>query len=153
MGLTYAAVLFDLFGTLVDDEGNAFDGVIDMLSELPSDRWAIVTSCSRRLADALIARSGLPQPRAVITADDVARGKPAPDGYLLAASRLRVEAARSLVVEDSPQGIAAARTAGMDVVAVLRGRDAAFAAAAPFTVERAAALVLRAGSDGITFDG
>lgn len=55
---------------------------------------------------------------AVCTRDDVTRVKPAPDLFLLAAGRLGVEPARSVVFEDTPNGIAAARAAGMRAVAV-----------------------------------
>jgi beta-phosphoglucomutase len=57
-----------------------------------------------------------PHFRHVITADDVTRAKPAPDGYLLAAARLGVEAARCVAIEDTPTGIAAAKAAGMRVI-------------------------------------
>ena len=53
-----------------------------------------------------------------MTADQVARGKPAPDPYLLAAERLGVDPADCLVLEDAPAGIAAGRAAGMTVWAV-----------------------------------
>ena len=52
----------------------------------------------------------------VYSADDVARGKPAPDLFLHAASDLGVAPARCVVVEDSPSGVAAARAAGMPVI-------------------------------------
>jgi beta-phosphoglucomutase-like phosphatase (HAD superfamily) len=58
----------------------------------------------------------------VVTRDDVsddgARTKPAPDLFLLAAERLGVEPARCVAFEDSPNGVVAARAAGMVVVAV-----------------------------------
>ena len=54
----------------------------------------------------------------LVTADQVARGKPAPDPYLLAAERLGVDPADCLVLEDAPAGIAAGRAAGMTVWAV-----------------------------------
>ncbi|WP_243710268.1 HAD-IA family hydrolase [Micromonospora sp. KC213] len=52
----------------------------------------------------------------IFTAAEVARGKPAPDLFLLAASRMGVPAARCVVVEDSESGVAAARSAGMRVL-------------------------------------
>lgn len=55
---------------------------------------------------------------AVVTADDVARGKPHPDAFLLAAERIGVSPADCLVVEDAPHGIEAARRAGMRTLAV-----------------------------------
>ena len=68
-----------------------------------------------------------------VTADDVAANKPAPDGYVAAAKRFELAPERCLVVEDSPQGIHAGRAAGMDVVAILRGRERSFAASATET--------------------
>lgn len=119
----FDAALFDLFGTLVDERGDAIPGAREILSLLPASRWAIVTSCSRRLAHGLIEHAGLPQPSVVVTSEDVERGKPAPDGYLLAAKELQAEPDRCLVIEDSRQGIAAGVAAGMTVVAV--GREIA----------------------------
>jgi putative hydrolase of the HAD superfamily len=55
---------------------------------------------------------------AVCTREEVARVKPAPDLFLLAASRMVVEPARCVVFEDSPNGLRAARAAGMWAVAV-----------------------------------
>ena len=73
----------------------------------------------RRAAGARPARAaGLPVPAALVTGDEVARGKPAPDPYLLAAERLGVDPAACLVFEDAPAGIASARAAGMTVWAV-----------------------------------
>ena len=54
----------------------------------------------------------------VVTADDVSVGKPAPDVYLEAASRLEVAPEKCVAFEDAPSGIMAAQTAGMQVVAV-----------------------------------
>jgi len=51
-------------------------------------------------------------------AEDVARGKPAPDVYRLAAERLGLPPAQCLVLEDAPNGVAAAKAAGMKCVAV-----------------------------------
>jgi sugar-phosphatase len=119
---TFDAVLFDLFGTLVTDQADAIHGAADLLSAMPPNKWAIVTSCPRGLAQRLIEHAGLPSPPLVVSSDDVRRGKPAPDCYLLAAERLGAEPPRCLVVEDSRQGIAAGVAAGMTVVAVARGR-------------------------------
>ncbi|MBX3361238.1 MAG: HAD family phosphatase [Phycisphaeraceae bacterium] len=59
-----------------------------------------------------------PHFRHVVTADDVSRAKPAPDGYMLAAGRLGVEAAGCVAIEDTPTGIEAAKGAGMRVIGV-----------------------------------
>jgi len=139
----YDAVLFDLYGTLIDETVTAVPGALERLRECEGARWAIVTSTDSRLASRLIAHAGLPMPPLLVTADDVARNKPAPDGYLYAASRLGVRPARAVVLEDSAGGIAAARCAGMDVVAVLRGRAPQFAGAATFAVKDLTKLRLR----------
>ncbi len=140
MELSYDAVCFDLFGTLVTGEGTPIEGARAALQLLPAQRWAIVTSCGARFARALIAAAELPSPHVLISADDVARGKPAPDSYALGAERLRVAPARILVVEDSRDGIAAGRAAGMDVIAIARGRGSAFAREAIASVDRFAQL-------------
>ncbi len=54
----------------------------------------------------------------MVFADDVARGKPDPEGYLAAARRLGADPAEALVVEDAPPGIEAAKAAGMAAVAL-----------------------------------
>lgn len=118
MEADYDAVLCDLFGTLVDEHGHAIPGAAELLGGLPPGRWAIVTSCGTRLARGLVAHAGLPEPAALVSADDVTRQKPDPECYLLAAQRLRVPAGRCVVLEDSTHGEQAARAAGMDVIRV-----------------------------------
>jgi HAD superfamily hydrolase (TIGR01509 family) len=65
----------------------------------------------------------LPLFSCVITPVDVARGKPAPDSFLLCAERLGVAPKDCLVVEDGEMGFVAARAAGMDCVAVAPSRN------------------------------
>jgi len=80
---------------------------------------AVASGAPRRLIDVALGATGLADVvRIVVSADDVAHGKPAPDVYVEAARRLGVEPARCLVVEDSANGIRAARAAGMVVVLV-----------------------------------
>lgn len=93
-------------------------GAAAMLATLPPDRWALVTSAPRALARARLAAAGLPFPAHSVTADDVSRGKPAPDAFLLGARRLGVDPADCLVWEDTVAGITAAEAAGADVIAV-----------------------------------
>ncbi len=148
---TYDAVLFDLFGTLVDDEANAIAGAQECLRAVESSPWAIVTSCGTPFARKLIAHARLPVPPVLVTADDVVHNKPAPDSYLYAAKRLGVTPTRVLVVEDTLQGIAAAREAGMDVVALLRGRAPRFAISATFVLDTIAQLHLRPRDGALEF--
>ncbi len=81
-------------------------------------RSAIATSCGAGLAAARIGATGLTPPGVVVTADDVTRGKPDPEPYLLAARRIGADPARCLVVEDAPAGITAGRAAGCSTLAV-----------------------------------
>jgi HAD superfamily hydrolase (TIGR01509 family) len=85
-------------------------------------RWAVVTSADVRLARARLGAAGI-DPPVLVTVEDVAAGKPDPEGYLLAARRLGVAPGECLVVEDSQPGIDAGRAAGM-AVAALRGLPA-----------------------------
>jgi mannitol-1-/sugar-/sorbitol-6-phosphatase len=94
----------------------ALPGARDLVSRLTPDRWAVFTSANRALAVARLAAAGIPAPSVLLTADDVGRGKPHPDGYRTAIHRLGAVASRSVVVEDAPNGIAAARAAGVGTV-------------------------------------
>jgi HAD superfamily hydrolase (TIGR01509 family) len=96
-------------------------GIVDLLDWLVARGIprAVATSTRRPLAMRKLAAAGLlPYFDAVCTSSDVAAPKPAPDVYLLAASRLGVEPARCLVLEDSPTGVRAALAAGMTPVQV-----------------------------------
>lgn len=114
----YDAALFDLFGTLVTERGQAIDGAQAMLVGLSDARWAIVTSCPRGLAAQLLQRAHLPLPSVLVTADDVHYNKPAPDGYVQAAARLGVQPAGCVVFEDGAAALRAGRAAGMTVINV-----------------------------------
>jgi sugar-phosphatase len=133
MELSYDAICFDLFGTLVTGEGAAIEGAREALALLPPGRWAIVTSCGRPFAQELIAAARLTTPAVLITGSDVIRNKPHPEPYALATARLGVPPARALAVEDSPSGASAARGAGLDVL-LIGGNSAS--AAADFVVGR-----------------
>jgi sugar-phosphatase len=97
---------------------------------------AIVTSCTVRLARARLAAAGLPEPAVLVTSDLTARGKPAPDPYLLGAERMAVDPADCIVLEDAPAGIAAGRAAGMAVWAVATTHDRGELAAADRVADR-----------------
>jgi sugar-phosphatase len=94
-------------------------GARELLTALPPDRWAVVTSGSPAVARLRLTASGVPFPTVLVTAADVVSGKPAPEGYLQAASRLGVTPSDCVVVEDAPAGVAAGKAAGMRVVALL----------------------------------
>ena len=96
-------------------------GIVDLLDWLVARGIprAVATSTRRPLAMRKLAAAGLlPYFDAVATSSDVAAQKPAPDVYLLAASKLGVAPARCLVLEDSPTGVRAALAAGMTPVQV-----------------------------------
>ncbi|MFE3551373.1 HAD family hydrolase [Streptomyces kronopolitis] len=103
----------------VEDAGGvvALPGTLALLESLPAERWAVVTSASRRLAEARLGQAGI-RPKNVIAADDISRGKPDPEPFLLAARRLGADPARCVVFEDAPVGLAAGRAAGMVTVAL-----------------------------------
>ncbi len=97
----------------------AAPGAAALLRQLSEAQRAIVTSGSRPVATLRLRTAGLPIPGVFVTAGDVQRGKPDPEGYLLAARRLGVAPADCVVVEDSPPGVGAGKAAGMRVIAVL----------------------------------
>jgi len=96
----------------------AVAGAKTLLRSIPPTRWAIVTSCTRTLAEARLRSVGLPLPAVVISEESVPLGKPHPDGYLEAARILGWTPRNCLVVEDSPIGVEAGRAAGMRVLGV-----------------------------------
>ena len=96
----------------------AIAGAVPFLRSLPSDRWAVVTSAPRALAERRLDAAGIPTPPLLVTAEDVSRGKPAPGCYLRAAASLGIEPRECLVWEDTRAGIGAAEAAGAHVVVV-----------------------------------
>lgn len=94
----------------------ALPGAVALVSSVADDARAVVTSGSRALATARLRAAGVPIPTVLVTAGLVARGKPHPDPYLLAAERLGMPTSACIVFEDSANGIRAARAAGMGAV-------------------------------------
>jgi sugar-phosphatase len=99
----------------------ALQGIHSFIKALEPGTWAIVTSAPRTLAEVRLRAVNLPIPQVMITGEDVQRGKPDPQGFLLAAQRLGVNIRQCLVFEDSPPGVAAAKAAGAEV-AIVGGR-------------------------------
>lgn len=109
------------FAAEVDTAVHPTPGLIALLDHLGKSGLpaAVATSSGRAYADRLLVRHGLAHRFSfVLTSEDVTRGKPDPQIYLLAAERFRVEAGQMLVLEDSPAGVQAGREAGAIVVAV-----------------------------------
>jgi sugar-phosphatase len=113
---------------LVDEltviERNDSDGIVEVpgagafIAGLPADRVALVTSATRQLADIRMQLTSIAILGVVVTAEDVPRGKPAPDPYLLAAERLGIDPADAVVFEDAEAGIVSAQAAGCSVIVV-----------------------------------
>jgi sugar-phosphatase len=96
----------------------AYAGAAELIEQVMGGPWAIVTSCTRPLALARLQSAGLPIPATLVCGDDVSASKPDPEGYLLGARLLGAAPSETIVVEDAPAGIAAARAAGTLVLAV-----------------------------------
>jgi sugar-phosphatase len=105
------------------DAATAMPGAVELLHSLPADRWAIATSAARVIAEGWLRHAGLPEPRALVTVDDVENGKPAPDPFLRAAELMGADPTRCLVIEDAPAGIRGAKTAAATVLAVLTSHE------------------------------
>lgn len=105
---------------LYDKELPLLPGAVDAVKRL-GERWplGLASSSNRALIDRVLELSRLARWfRVTVSSEEVARGKPAPDVYLEAARRLGVDPARAAAVEDSHNGIRAARAAGMAVIAI-----------------------------------
>jgi len=100
----------------------AVDGIVEALEAIDVPT-CVASSGSHDTIAFSLGRTGLWDRFAgrIFSVDDVARGKPAPDVFLLAADTMGVPADRCLVVEDSVPGVAAALAAGMGVVAFAGG--------------------------------
>ena len=98
------------------DTVTVIPGALQLLRGLPEGRWGVVTSATRTMAITRLRDAGFPMPHVLVTADDVALGKPNPEPYLRGAAGVGVQPDRCVVFEDSPAGIRAANAAGMRVI-------------------------------------
>ena len=96
----------------------AIPGAVEFLNGLPGNQWALVTSAPKELALRRLMAAGISPPAVLVTAEDVAIGKPDPACYVLGAQRLGVPVQDCLVFEDATVGIRAGEAAGADVVVV-----------------------------------
>jgi sugar-phosphatase len=102
-----------------DQEGVAvMPGAAELLKALPEGHWCVVTSGTRYLATARLKLANLPIPNVLVSADDVSKGKPDPEPYLMGAKLLGMKPAECLVIEDAPAGIRAAHAGGMKAIAI-----------------------------------
>ena len=96
------------------------DGAVEAIQRLAADfKLGVASSSNRPLIELVLERAGVAHLfAAVVSSEEVPRGKPAPDVYLEAARRLETPPERCAAIEDSSNGIRAAHAAGMRVVAV-----------------------------------
>jgi len=117
-------------------------GARELLISLPVGLWTVVTSGNNNLGRARLAAAGLPIPQQLVTGDDVKRGKPFPDPYLLGAKKLGFEPEDCVVFEDAEAGVVSAFEAGVGLVIGVGTRG----------LETQADLVVK-DLTGISFDG
>ena len=120
----------------------ALAGSVDLLHSLKAGIWTVCTSANVNLGTARLKAAGLPVPAELVTGDDVERGKPYPDPYLLGAKRLGFDPADCVVFEDAIAGVEAGIEAGVGLVIGVSAR----------ALDSAADIVIKDLS-GITFDG
>jgi beta-phosphoglucomutase len=109
----------ELFRKLSDGKARAYEGVPETLAMLREDgvKLALVTGSNEKSVMKVVEEAGLDKAfDAIVTSDDVERGKPYPDPYLKGMEMLGAEKAKSVVVENAPLGIKAAKAAGAGYV-------------------------------------
>ncbi|KAK0453413.1 HAD-like domain-containing protein [Armillaria borealis] len=87
--------------------------------KLPNPSWAICTSATRKYATAALGIAGVTIPDVLVVAEDVEKGKPAPDPYLLGAKKCGVKPENCVVFEDAPAGIRSGKAAGCKTIGFL----------------------------------
>lgn len=98
-------------------------GALELLHALPKDRWAIVTSCTRPLAELRLRVAGLPRPDCFVTSSDIRHGKPAPEPYEKGAAMLGFSPRECVVVEDVPAGVLSGKSSGARVAGLCTTMD------------------------------
>jgi len=140
-----------VFKEFAATEGQIIDGVVPFLNMLgaASIPMAICSGAKRIEIGQILDQAGLNGYfETIVAADDVAKGKPDPQGFLLALDRLNegrhppITAAQCVAIEDSRWGLSAAQAAGMKTIAVTNSYDAAELTAADLVVDRLDALTL-----------
>ncbi|TFK28906.1 phosphatase [Coprinopsis marcescibilis] len=132
-------------------------GVNPIMEELASRRhlpkalWAICTSATRSYASSALNIAGVPVPDAFVAAEDVQKGKPNPDPFLLGAEKLNVNPKRCVVFEDAPNGIRSGRAAGCKTIALLtsHSREQVEAASPDYIVQDLTSISIRALENGV----
>ena len=132
-----------------DTEGvTAIPGALEFVQSIGPDRWCLVTSGTSPVAIARMNAVGI-RPRQAVFGEDVPNGKPAPDPYLLAASRMGYRPNECLVFEDTVAGIRSGQAAGMRVIAIGSRESNPDLGVADATVEDYRTLVVQSLGDGL----
>ena len=121
-GSNLVATKNHIYTKLAPDELTAYAGVPELIKALHTEiPLALVTGSGLNETKLALASCGIDDCfETIVTADDVSTGKPDPEGYLLAASRVNgfTLPTNCIAVEDSPSGITAAKSAGMYCIAI-----------------------------------
>lgn len=134
-----------------DHEGVAvMPGAANLLKAIPESRWCVVTSGTRYLATSRLKLANLPTPKVLIAADDVSKGKPDPEPYLIAAKLLGMNPAECLVIEDAPAGIRAAHAGGMKAIGITSTYPASELQEADAVVQKLAQIKVRNAGQNLT---
>lgn len=110
-----AAESEEIFLDVLKEGYSTMPGLFGLLDALESEKIAkcVATSSSRRLASAVLSKDDIGERfDFILTSDDITRGKPDPQIYLLAAERLGIKPSELLVLEDSAAGVLAAKRSG-----------------------------------------
>jgi HAD superfamily hydrolase (TIGR01509 family) len=125
VGMAPDALADEVIGRMAERYSRALPllpGAVEAVRRL-GRRWrlGLASSSPKNLIDLVLARAGLEEYFAVaVSTEEVTNGKPAPDVYLAVAKRLEVPPGQCAAIEDSSNGLRAARAAGMRVIAVPR---------------------------------
>ncbi len=109
----------DYINALEQDSANEtqpLPGAVELTTSTDPKFWTICTSANANLGRARIAAAGIPVPPQLVTGDDVKRGKPHPDPYLLGAEKLGFAPEDCVVFEDAIAGAQAAEAAGVGLI-------------------------------------
>jgi HAD superfamily hydrolase (TIGR01509 family) len=143
---TLAARKEELFRASARGNLTLLTGVAELLDFLDAESVpkAIVTSTPRANLDMILDTLGIVgRFEALVAEEDASKGKPDPEGFLVAAARLGVAPERCVVIEDAPAGLQAAKAAGMLAIGVTTTRPAADLGDADLVVESLSEEIVR----------
>jgi len=141
-----------LFREIISRDFPAMEGAVELIESLVHAGFRVAVGSSGPAENVQLSIEQLRVGRllsATVTGDDVKRGKPDPQVFLIAAERMRVPPARCVVVEDAPSGVGAGKGAGCRVLAVLGTHPAEELSEADWVVGSLEGLAVRANPDGL----